>query len=465
MAEIKKRLAITISYSFSIRYLYRSGLLHNLAAFCTPVICITWNQEDLIEELRQDGFEVHVVPENIKYPKYGDVRTKLDLWFKNFRIKSPSRKLQANYLKSLPAHKTNLLSIAREKYNYLKLLLPYSAEKLLATEKKFLTEYTNYDELSRFVDMLNIDAVFTLTPFHRQEDIFLRVCKDKRKLMITSILSFDNITKRGWIPVEYDVYMVWNKYNKAELKRIYPFVPENKISIVGAIQFDFYFNSSYIMPRQQWLDMVGIKESNKKIILYAGGPRNLFPHEADYVETIDKAITEGKIKGAPVILFRCHPIDEVSAWKERLAGSRNIVFDKSWTGEKNLGEANITAADIKKLCSTLYYTDLHVNICSTMTVDGSAYNKPQIGPAYYTNDSTISNRLYKIYWQEHFVPIMQTNTLALAKSAGELVSLINNNLNNPSVTFSGKAILENIITYTDGKSKERVTTVIKQALA
>lgn len=62
------------------------------------------------------------------------------------------------------------------------------------------------------------------------------------------------------------------------------------------------------------------------------------------------------------------------------------------------------------------------------------------------------------------MPIMQTNKLVLAKSTEELINAINNGLNNTTEQFSGKAILENIITYTDGKSKERVTNVIKQSL-
>jgi hypothetical protein len=32
---------------------------------------------------------------------------------------------------------------------------------------------------------LNIDAVFTVTPFHAQEDFLLRACKDLGKKMIT----------------------------------------------------------------------------------------------------------------------------------------------------------------------------------------------------------------------------------------------------------------------------------------
>ena len=63
---MKKRILVTISFSFSIRYLIRTGLIKQLQSFADPVIGITWEQEDLIQELRQQGFEVHILPTSEK---------------------------------------------------------------------------------------------------------------------------------------------------------------------------------------------------------------------------------------------------------------------------------------------------------------------------------------------------------------------------------------------------------------
>ena len=48
-------------------------------------------------------------------------------------------------------------------------------KKILAREQFLLLNSTQYKFTSSFVDNLKIDAVFTVTPFHRQEDILLRV--------------------------------------------------------------------------------------------------------------------------------------------------------------------------------------------------------------------------------------------------------------------------------------------------
>ena len=241
VSTFRPRILVTISISFSIRYVIRTGLLKKLRFFCEPIIAITWNQEDLIEELRREGFEVHIIPEHKRGVIYNDVRRKLDIWFNHFCLKSSSKKIQGKYLDQYIPVRGKLMRKAREGYNLLKLHIPSYKSRLFKKEEQLLQTATNFDELSAFVDTLNIDAVITVTPFHRQEDILLRACKYKGKKMITSILSFDNITKRGWIPVEYDLYIVWNEQNKEQLHRIYPFTKNKPVHVCGPAQFDFYF--------------------------------------------------------------------------------------------------------------------------------------------------------------------------------------------------------------------------------
>ncbi len=462
-----KRVIVPISFSFSIRYIVRTGFLEELRKFAEPVVILTWNQEDLIEELKHKGFEVHVLPEVKQGIWYKNARRKLDYWFAHFQIKSPTRHIQETFLKQYQAKSKKRINILTKWYNIFKFYLPGTTSKLLKAEKELLHTDCNFAEISDWLRKLNAQAVFTVTPFHLQEDLMLRACSELGMKMHTAILSFDNITKRDWIPVAYDTYLVWNKYNLQELHRIYPYTKQKKVIISGAPQFDFYKKTQYLLPKESWESLVGLPINNqRKIILYAGGPKSLFPNEPQYLKHIDEAITNGTIKGNPIVLFRCHPVDLVQRWKDALGNSKNIVFDISWTGKGALVNVNVTDADIQKLCSTLKYTDVHINLCSTMTVDGSAYNKPQIGPAYDENGRRASRLLKSMYFQEHFLPIMKTNSLLLANSKEELIKYINQALINPeSFTANNNKILEEIITYADGKSTERLLDNLRGALA
>jgi hypothetical protein len=464
---MKPRVLVIISFSFSIRYICRTGLLEQLRQICIPIVGITWDQRDLIEELTAEGYEVHLLPQSERSVIYNNIRRKIDLWFFNYRLKTPSRKIQEQWLSTFGNHKFSLLSLTRSVYNLLKFLLPQTIYKLMEQHEQLLISDTAYIKIEGFVDKLNIKAVFTVTPFHAQEDILLQVCKRKGMKMMTSILSFDNITKRGWLPLEFDLYMVWNKYNENEVKRAYqPSMTSSKVAVVGAAQFDFYKRTEFIVSKEDWLRNVGLPNNNKKIILYAGGPKALFPNEFLYLKQIDDAIEDGSIKDSPLILFRCHPIDNINRWKTMLKECKHIYFDKSWTGINNLFQANITKEDIKKLCSTLYYTDVHINLCSTMTVDGSVYNKPQIAPAYDQRGYKESKLLQKMYYQEHFLPIIRVNGVSLAKSKTELIEFINQGLfNDLSLVENCQNVINEIITFNDGQSTNRVVELIRLELS
>src|SRR5439155_23233197 len=132
-------------------------------------------------------------------PVYNNVRKKIDFWFNHFCLKSSSQKIQDHYLRQYVSFNDKIFYTVKKWYNVFKLYLPFYKRKLFRQEELLLRNNTNFNEISAFIDDLHIDAVFTLTPFHKQEDILLRLCKYKGKKMITCILSFDNITKRGWI--------------------------------------------------------------------------------------------------------------------------------------------------------------------------------------------------------------------------------------------------------------------------
>ena len=464
--QVKKRIAITISFSFSIRYIIRTGLLEQIKTFAEPVICIFWNQEDLIKELQDKGFEVHLIAESVKSNEYANLRYKLDYWFRYFELKSYSKNFEPRYLEKFKPLKKVIKNRLREYFNVFKLYIPGYLFQLQSLEKKLLQTDTNYNEMIDLVQRLHIDAVFSVTPFHTQEDVFLRAAKASNKKMITSILLFDNIVKRGWIPVNYDCYMVWNKYNDAELRRIYTeaiIQNDANITIVGAPQFDFYKKEEYLLSREAWLQLVGLPITDRKIILYAGGPVSLFPQEPQFLQHIVEALENGLIKGNPIILFRCHPIDTIERWKKVILSSEYVYFDLSWTGNSKLTYANITDQDIMKLCSTLHFTDIHVNVASTMTIDGSAYHKPQICPAY---DELYPNELHALagfYTQEHYSYTTKTGGITLAKNRKELIYCINDALQHPE-NYINKCndVVKEVITFTDGKCTERVLAVLQK---
>ena len=101
-----------------------------------------------------------------------------------------------------------------------------------------------------------------------------------------------------------------------------------------------------------------------------------------------------------------------------------------------------------------------------MTVDGSVFHKPQIGPAYAHNKKYKGELLAQMYRQEHFVPISDSGVLQLAYSKEEMIRLINYALKKgASNPCKNEKMLKRVISFMDGKSTDRVADVLKDCLA
>jgi hypothetical protein len=464
MDNNKPKLLIPVSINFSVRYLFRTGLAEQIQEFAHPIFFFTWNEPVLLDELKERGFECLVVPECNYDAEYLKVRMLIDLWFDSKRLKSPGKGIQRQYLDhSLPKMRVWKRKL-KEMLSLRHILSKRQVRNLFDLENEMLDQHSNIGELRTIFNSLNPDAFFTLTPFHRQEELLSRIAQEQKITCSTAILSFDNLTKRGWIPVIYDQYLVWNKYNAQEVLRIYPETKDkSQVVITGAPQFDFYFSDKNGMSLEKWCELFGLNPKHP-VLLYAGGPIELFPNETYILKDIVDAKLRGDLPANLQILFRCHPIDRIERWKKAIGEHHFLFYDKSWSGKDKLKYANITEQDIDKLVSSLKYSTIHVNVCSTMTVDGCAFDKPQIGPAYDL-DKVASKKLKQMYMQEHFLSIIETGGLALADSKEELIQMIAECLKAPqSKSKERRKILDNIITYTDGKSTDRVSIQLKNIL-
>ncbi|MDB5248667.1 MAG: hypothetical protein JWQ40_3061 [Segetibacter sp.] len=465
MKNLKERILIPIVGQGSITHIIRTGMLDQLREFCKPVVALLWKQEDLIEELREKGYEVVILPPYTVSNEYAHLRLKINLWYTNFKLKTPSVNIQKKYLEQFRNLGTTVKFKRLLKEEYYKLqfrLQPSFIEKLLQQEEVLMHQEEVYTRFKDWLKLMNVAGLFTVTPFLPEVDLIARILKEQKIKVIASIHSFDNVTKRGWQSIIFDHYIVWNKYNKAELQRIHAALRNDElITIAGAPQFDFHYKEEFSWNREEWLNRLGLP-SDKKIILYSGGPVSLLPDEPQYLKALKEAFDQGKISKDYVLLFRCHPLDKVERWKKYVGESPDIIYDSAPNGTVKLDQVNVLVDDIMKLTSTLKHTEIHINVVSTMTVDGSAFNKPQVGPYYDDVNPSTQHLFREMYFQEHYRPIMNSKVVNLAHSKAEYIDLVNKMLEHPCKYISNcDKCIEEIITFSDGRSTDRAVTAIK----
>jgi len=396
---------------------------------------------------------------------YRRIRKQIDTW--HFaRANSPSTAIDRRRANRDQPLSTRSLNQVRQLRNRLKLTVPGAATRLMKAEQVTLQQDTNLREFELILKQLRPDAIFSLTPFHRQEELILRAAETQKLPLCTAILSFDNITTRGWIPVVFDHYLLWNQHNESELRRVYPKAISKKAVIVGPAQFDFYWDQNYLWSENEWRKNLSLPEG-RPVILFGGGPKTIVPHEPQFLAQLDQAVGDGEIPGKPIILFRRHPVDSLERWLPVLRRARNIVCDDPWLTGKTPMYFNFRRVDIERLVSTLSYADVHVNSSSTMTVDGAAFDRPQVGPAYDDRPGLRYDRSSReLYLREHFLPITQSGGLDIAYSRMEMIAAVKAALLNPSARSEGRQhLVREVCTFADGKCTDRVAAELQSFLS
>jgi hypothetical protein len=460
----KPRLLIPMSIQFSVRYILRTGLLDQLREMAQPVILLGWRDDELERELKAAGAEVHFQIEAQTTTKYDRVRSWMNLLHKK-RLATSSEGI---WERRADRDRTFLERLRRRtrKHAFLTACaIPGVTERLTRQEEELWATETNVADFQEQVSSLRPDAAFSLTPFLRNEEMVLRVCEQQAVPLCASILSFDNVTTRGWMAVHFDRYLMWNRYNAAELRRAYSGVSASQVGIVGAPQFDFYWKPGFCWDENYWRRELGLPPG-RPVILYGGGFYFCAAHEPRFLQQIDEAIERNEIPRDTVVLFRNHPVDPIERWLPILKQAKHTVYDDPSPAGRVTGRTNMRISDIQRLASCLFHARVHVNVASTMAVDGAIFDRPQIGPAYDdTPGSRFDETSRDLYDHEHYLPITQSGGLEVVHSRDALTEAVRSGLAHPERLSEGrKRIVQEICTYADGKATERVAEAVRSFL-
>ncbi len=461
------RVLIPITISFSVRYVVRTGLLDRIAAVAEPVLATTWDDPALTAEMGQRGIEVVTLPAPAITPATQQALADLDVAFRR-RLRSPSTRIDlALRLLRRPTSIRWRRRAAFERDLFRARATSSLAVRRTAMEAALDAE-AGLAEATAFLGEHRIDAIFTITPYVVQELLVLHAANRLGLPAATSILSFDNLTTRPPLPVAFDRYLLWNRFNEAELLRGDPRANPADVELVGPAQFDFYADPALIEPEAAWRQRLDLPATGPTV-LYGAGPPAISPNEPQYVDHLLDGIADGRLPADLRVVLRRHPIDPPARW-ERFRGHRSVIFDDPGAiGQDSLrpGQVGLGLAQVRSLCSTLAHTDVHVNASSTMTLDGAFFDKPQIGPAYDAVGPRRYGRVARdLYRREHFEAIMASGGLELATDPDSLVSLVSAALSDPArLTGQRRAMLQELCTYLDGRCTDRVAAGFERFLA
>jgi hypothetical protein len=457
----RTRVLVPLTYGLSVRYLVPTGVLDELRGVCLPVVGLGWEDDDLAGLLGSRGIEsIRLPPARLDH-EYRMFRRRLKILHRR-RLATPTAAVQDAMFDAFESPKVRAIGHARNLVDWFRVTRPGGAAAVEAQEGPEIERGTNIVDFRRFLDEHDIGAVLSVTPYHDEDGLLLWAAAERGLPGVISVISFDNPTTRARLISRGDRILVWNHYNADEIRRAYPELGSDHVRVIGAPQFDLHRRDDLVVTDREWRAALELPP-DRPIILYGAGPSQLVPGEDRLVDLIDRAIDDGRIPGRPFVLVRRHPA-------ERPGGGRRLRHGRivePWSAGSDPDRRWPDDEELVVQMSSLAHSAVHVSVCSSMTLDGAMFDRPQVGPTFIPGSTRqVASVLSALFTQEHWLPIARSGAVAVAADEASLISAIADGLERPESRRRERArLVEDVLTYDDGRSSGRLVAEVGDVLA
>ena len=326
----------------------------------------------------------------------------------------------------------------------------HSENNILFFEKLQETSFKNDPIVKQYGNILAEFKTDLLFFTHQRPPFIATLVYWARKLNIPTasfIFSWDNLASKGRMAATFDHFLVWSDLMRRELLRFYPLTNGQHISVVGTPQFE-----PYVLPEYELSEAEFYKEFNlipqKKIICYSCADASIGPNDPLIIATIAEGLRSGEINDAQ-LLVRTSPAED----ERRFAETKALYPEIKWNHPKweltreghpePWSQRIPTQEDLAVLKAVLQYSDLNVNMLSTMSLDFMLFDKPVINTAFGNQENGLYNDQRFLNY-EHYDNVVKSGAVKIAKNKEELYSAINAYLQNPEINKSERKELINM---------------------
>ncbi len=303
-------------------------------------------------------------------------------------------------------------------------------------EKK---QFQSFNHIKYFQDHLAKDQVDILFFTHQRPPYiapFVAAAKFLNIAAVSFIFSWDNLASKGRMAANFDYYFVWSDLMKTELLHYYPKTKPSQIKVVGTPQFEPYVIDKYKQTKEQFFKKINL-DSSLKTICFSCGDISTSPNDMYYIECIAEAITNETITEKLNFLVRTSPAEGKERFKDLEQKYPFIIWNyPDWELKREVhtevwSQRVPNYQDLLDLRAILEFSDLNVNMCSTMSLDFILFDKPVINPVFGTTSNQLFNdQKYLNY--KHYEYVVNSKGTAIVKTDKELVDCINSDLKDPA---------------------------------
>ena len=280
----------------------------------------------------------------------------------------------------------------------------------------------------------------------------------------THILSFDNLTSRGYLPLgRFDQYYTWQQSMSDELTSFFRINPE-KIKITGTPQFDFHILPSFHWDRKKTSAKLGI-DSNRPYIAYCANSYKHTPSEPQLIAFLIKSLRDVEQFENFQWVIRIHPMDQFKRWESFFLNDPNVIISHPWSREDKLSYwSTPNDDDIALLSNTLRYAVATVTVASTSALDSCVTNTPVICVGFHPNKGSAEDRYYHdVHFSHHYEPIISSGAVSFVKDIEEFITAMIDAIEHPKQRSKNREELRSqLCGLVDGKAANRIAEEFSQ---
>lgn len=366
--------------------------------------------------------------------------------------------------------KTNSLRSLLVKGIYLFTRFIHSDISISMAEKLQFLSFSNHRITQSYIKLLKEDQPSHVFFTHQRPPFlapFLVAAKKLKLPTSTFVFSWDNLTSKGRMLGTFDHFLVWSDLMKDELLYFYPTTKKENAKVVGTPQFEPYVMPNYETSKEDFYKKFQLN-AQKQIICYSCADVSIGKNDPVVIGAIANNIRNKAIKGHVQLLVRTSPAEDDARFKAIRSEFPEILWNvPKWTltrenHAESWSQRVPNEEDIKDLRAILEYTDLNVNMCSTMSLDFMLFNKPVINTVFGNETNGLYNDQRFLNY-DHYKKVVESGAVTIAKNERELITQINEALANPGQgTRQRKAMIALQISAALMGTSKRIAETLRQ---
>ncbi|MFI0430093.1 hypothetical protein [Mariniflexile sp. HMF6888] len=279
------------------------------------------------------------------------------------------------------------------------------------------------------------------------------------------IFSWDNLASKGRMASNFDYYLVWSAVMKQDLLQFYTSIKQEQIKVVGTPQFVPYVMDDYKVSKEAFISEFNL-DANLKTVCFSCGDISTSKNDELYIETIASAITENKIEPVNFIV-RTSPAEEPIRFHSLVERFSFIKWNfPKWiqvraNHQESWSQRIPTLEDVKQLRALLEYSDLNINMLSTMSLDFMLFDKPVINPIF----GHATNGLYddqRFLGYAHIQHLVTSQSSKIVKDKAQLLAAISGYLNSDSDSTNRKSFIKQQVGVSLEETNKQLVVSLKE---